>query len=75
MKKQIEKKLSLKKIQITKLNMIRGGEGNDDTMTVKDTTTSKNCPPKPADTAIPPVVILGGDDNVSKGINKGLNKL
>lgn len=45
--KQIEKKLSLKKIQITKLNMIRGGDGNDDTMTVKDTTTSKNCPPPP----------------------------
>ncbi|WP_160315965.1 hypothetical protein [Chryseobacterium sp. Hurlbut01] len=42
--KQTEKKLSLKKLQITKLNMIRGGDGDIDTMTGGDTTnTSKNC--------------------------------
>ncbi|WP_445432830.1 hypothetical protein [Chryseobacterium indoltheticum] len=47
MKKEnkIEKKLSLKKIQMTKLNFVRGGSGSglDDNATGVDTTTSKNC--------------------------------
>jgi len=64
--KQIEKKLSLKKIQITKLNLIRGGDGGDGTMTNGDTTSSKCPPPKPM-TGIPPVVILGGDDGGNGG--------
>ncbi|QQV02410.1 MULTISPECIES: hypothetical protein [Chryseobacterium] len=40
--KKLEKKLSLKKMQITKLSLIRGGDGNDNA-TNGDTTTSKNC--------------------------------
>lgn len=47
MKKEnkVGKKLSLKKIQITKLNFIKGGGGSglDDNATGADTTTSKNC--------------------------------
>lgn len=45
MKKEnkIETKLSLKKLQITKLNLIRGGDGNDNG-TNGDTTTSQFCP-------------------------------
>ena len=45
MKKEnkIEKKLSLKKIQMTKLNFVRGGDRIDDNVTGVDTTTSKNC--------------------------------
>lgn len=47
MKKEnkVGEKLSLKKIQITKLNFIRGGGGVglDDNATGVDTTTSKNC--------------------------------
>ncbi|KAA0127865.1 hypothetical protein FY557_10690 [Chryseobacterium sp. SN22] len=39
----IEKKLSLKKLQLTKLNLIRGGDGNDGG--TNGDTTSKNCPP------------------------------
>ena len=42
-KKKFEKKLSLKKLQITKLNMIRGGDGDIDTMTGGDKTASKYC--------------------------------
>lgn len=38
-----EKKLSLKKLQITQLNMIRGGDGDIDTMTGGDKTASKYC--------------------------------
>lgn len=43
MKKEnkFEKKLSLKKIQMTKLNFIRGGDGNDGGTNAD--TTSKNC--------------------------------
>lgn len=46
MKKEnkIGKKLSLKKLQITKLNLIRGGDGNDNG--TNGDTTSQNCPPK-----------------------------
>ncbi|WP_261509787.1 hypothetical protein [Chryseobacterium paludis] len=49
---EIEKKLSLKKLQIVKLNLIRGGAGNlnligevggNDGGTNGDTTGSKNC--------------------------------
>lgn len=44
---KVGKKLSLKKIQITKLSFIRGGGGGgvglDDNATGVDTTTSKNC--------------------------------
>ncbi|WP_294220863.1 hypothetical protein [uncultured Chryseobacterium sp.] len=40
--KQTEKKLSLKKLQITKLNMIRGGNGDNDT--VLDDTKTKSGP-------------------------------
>ncbi|WP_404985156.1 hypothetical protein ACI513_18045 [Chryseobacterium sp. M5] len=42
---KVGKKLSLKKIQITKLSFIRGGGGVglDDNATGVDTTTSKNC--------------------------------
>jgi hypothetical protein len=49
MKKQknSEKKLSLRKLQLIKLSLIKGGGGNDDTMTIKDTTTSKNCGSEP----------------------------
>ena len=66
MKKEnkIEKKLSLKKIQVTKLNFIRGGDNDGGgSMTNGDTTTSKYCPPKPQNptNGQPPVVILGGD--------------
>lgn len=64
-----EKKLSLKKVQITRLNMIRGGDG--DTMTNGDTTSSK-CPPKTATTTkLPPIVILGGDDGGNGGGGAG----
>jgi len=61
-KEQTEKKLSLRKIQITKLSMIRGGDANDN-LTNGDTTTSKNCPVRPQNptNGQPPVVILGGD--------------
>jgi len=61
-KEQTEKKLSLKKLQITKLSMIRGGDANDN-LTNGDTTTSKNCPVRPPNpiNGQPPVVILGGD--------------
>jgi len=40
MKKQTEKKLSLKKLQVTKLNRIRGGNGDNDT--VLDNTYTKS---------------------------------
>ncbi|MBW8522220.1 hypothetical protein K0U91_07025 [Chryseobacterium chendengshani] len=47
MKKEtkFEKKLSLKKLQITKLDSIRGGDGISDT--TNGDTTSRYCPPKP----------------------------
>lgn len=47
MKKEnkIGKKLSLKKIQLTKLNLVRGGDGNDNG--TNGDTTSQYCPPKP----------------------------
>ncbi|WP_294273058.1 hypothetical protein [uncultured Chryseobacterium sp.] len=46
MKKEtnIGKKLSLKKLQLTKLNLIRGGDGNDGG--TNGDTTSKNCKTK-----------------------------
>jgi len=39
----IEKKLSLKKLQVTKLTLVRGGDGNDGG--TNGDTTSKTCPP------------------------------
>ncbi len=62
---EIGKKLSLKKIQITRLNVIRGGDNGDvDTKTNGDTTTSSKCPTKNI-SQLPPVVILGSDDGSS----------
>lgn len=68
MKKEnkIEKKLSLKKIQIAKLNFIRGGDGNDDNMTGADTTTSINCDKPTPNNPTPkppqkPTVVIGND--------------
>ena len=68
MKKQTGKKLSLKKIQITQLNVIKGGYaygGGDDTMTGGDTTSEK-CPPKPI-SGVPPIVIAGDDGAGNNG--------
>jgi len=63
---EIGKKLSLKKIQITRLNVIRGGDNGDvDTKTNGDTTaTSNKCPTKNI-SQLPPVVILDGDNGSS----------
>ena len=65
--KQTEKRLSLKKLQIVKLNMIRGGDDGA-TKTNADTTTSQNCPKKPNTlTGLPPDILVGGGDGGNGG--------